>query len=514
MRITLNGRNFAQKELDHFVKKLQLLSQEEQESFALFLDSPYFNSDRELVFLYQRILSGVRRMEEENREEYTIYSQPLLKSMNWEKYSERKIRSDLRALIKRLPTLLTTFLVHHEISSNKKLEGRVRTLALKKKKDTQLFWEAAEYFEHTLQEEPTTIMKYHDSWWLYHQLYFHQYAEQYKDRAKTYLEIAAEHSFRLYQLTSLRYYCEMLNRVGILGQEPALQQIKNRMGSFINLDSPTPLIAIYSQLARLQQFPDNSNLYQQLKANFQDHQHDIKLPDQLAIIKSVFNIWIRHYEAARDHAPDELFFWAKSGVDSGAFLLEGNISDKVYLNTVMASGIAGQFDFLESFIDQYRPYLQEHCRKVAYQMAVIYLHFVKGAMAEAIKLLKKYFAKGKHIEHIYNLRAKIMYVLIYLDYCLQDRPSSGAQPDWEHLFVTECANFRKYIDRADYLDAQRRIPYIRFANSCNQIYKYHYSTSDQQTKAAKAALIESILEEKVLVARYVLVQLARKLKAR
>jgi hypothetical protein len=505
MKITFDGKEFAKKEFGLFVQVFEILAETEWDPLISFLESPYFNEDSRIAKLYQRILES-RRLGSER-----INGRPLLKFVFGD-LPESKGKALLRKFLKALPDLVITYIEHQEIRTNRRLGGRVKVLSLKRRFDSSFFDGAAAEMEQTLSDMPTTLMQFEEFWWLHHQQYFHQYTQQYHETGAAYLSKSIQDLQLFYQLTALRYYCEVLNREKILGKELIFASFKQKAGKFIDEDSSLPLINFYSKLARLLQFPDELRFYTSFKSYYGEFKGQLAQPDQLVLIKSVSNVWIRKYEKGYENGPKELLYWAREGLRAGVYLFESSLSDKEYLNIAIAAGLAAELSFMENFIEGYKEELEESIQDRAYHMARIYLHFYRNDLITVLEELGKYFPAHKSFDHIYTLRVKVVYLLTYLICYIE-----GVQiptEDGEDKLLMQLEAYRKYVYRTDFLDETRRAPLKSFHDFCNKVYKYAAGNPDLQTKAKKANLLKAVKEEKLLVGRYVLIRIIEKLKAR
>lgn len=514
MWIALNGRVFAKKELSALLQTIRLLTEDAQDALQDFVASPYFTKEIGMAPLYEKILAGHRTMVVSKQSAYRINGKNLLEAMNLQHLTERAIRKKLRSLLKQLPDLILEFVEHQELKNNQNSGGKFRIKGLQKWKAPSFFEEAAGRYEEWLKNEKMTLMQQHDSWWLHHQRYFFQYADQYDPQNKAYFIQAIEHSYACYQLTTLRYYCEVKNRSRILGKEEEFTALSNRAGEFINTDSPRPIVALYSRLVRFLQFPKKQQLYESFKSHYQLHAGELAKSDQLVMIKSTFNELIRLYEWGVLHSPSELVIWAKEGLSTGALMYKNTPSDREYLNIISAAGIAEEFDFMESFRENYKEYLEEHIRERAYPMAMIYSNFFRLQLHEVIQLLRKHFPMNYSFGLIYTLRVKVFYILSYLMCSVVLKEDKLDGDDCQEELIEQLERYRQYINRADILDEERRTPYKRFHNICKRIYKHATESIDAQTKANKAVLLNEIEAEKPLLARYFLKRIVEKLKAR
>lgn len=506
MTITFGGDDFEGKEFSAFLESWKIFSPEEQAEFHYFLLSPYFNKEKRLAELYKRILESHRSGSER------INGRPLLKSL-FGNMNETNARSQLKRLIRELGELLLEFAAHQELRLHRRTGLRVKTQALKKRKNTGLFQKAAAQLEKLLESELHTLMIIQDEWWNHHQQYFHQNIDQYKPKDAYHLSSALQKLDFFYHVVLLRYYCEILNRRRILGKETAFHDLENRIEPFLQEDNTQIVIAVYSRLARVLQDPADEERYGQFKTYYQENYPMLAKPDQLVLIKTIFNVWIRHYEAGREDGPREMLFWAKQGVDRGIYIFDGTMSDREYLNIAIAAGLSLEFDFLRKFREDYRQYLEDH-REEAYQMAEVYLLFFEDDLLGVLRILEKYFPYNSQADHVYTLRAKVFYMLVYLRCCIDNSDGEIGNKRCYKEFESQEDAYRQYIVRTGLLDAERKKPYQRFRKICRSIFKYESNLETLKTQVEKKAILDEIDRPEALIARLVLRGLAERLKAR
>lgn len=506
MRITFDGDNFPENEWQNFLAVFKTLTRQEHRQVGLFLASPYFNTDDRAVRLYERILSSHRNNSER------INGRSLLRAV-FPGQTIDSAKTALRPLLRQLTQLLWQYIKHQEVEDDHLYGGMIQTAAFKKRTDTELFQQAAEQLQETLAAEPVTLMSAHWRWWLYHQLYFHQNTRQYQEEAIGYLQQAIRQMQQCYHLSALRYYGEILNRSHIKGREEPLSAFAEELVSLVTPGHTDPLIALYSKVAKLMQQPVDGAGYQDFKESYRRYPRPMAAPDRLVMIKSACNIWLWLHEAGHEGAAREMFFWVHENVRHGTLLFEGSLSDLEYLNCVIIAGLAGEYSFLESFITDYYPHLEEEHREEARQMALIYQAFFQGDLQKVLKRLQQHFPRYHHAMHIYTLRAKVLYVLTYLQGSLQPGSTGLSVNKCQDEFELELDNFRKYVSRADELDTQRRAPYMRFVRICRRIYDYELGNPDRHTKAGRQAIIEQIEAPEPLLARSILRQMASRLSA-
>lgn len=382
------------------------------------------------------------------------------------------IRSILGQLVKKLEARLQDYAVELNLQNDPSLRGRILVKTYKKGLSLQRFAKECQTFEQTLQAQPLSVMNAADQWWVNHQRYFHQAAEQYQEDV-VFFDEAFDWSEKFFILTQLRYYCEYFNRIrkSLLRKDRAVPAYFSGLCQSYSKEE-FPLIALYWDLLQLLQDPDNEkHKLIELKKNFAEAQPQMEKDDQLTVVKYAMNLWNYFVEKNDPEAPRNLFEWAKKGIDQRLFSFEKHISDDEFLNISLIATMAGKFKFQKKFMDEYRDKLDPAYRHKAYQLALAYYYFFQNDYQKTKNIIDETFPPGKQDAPKYNLRVKTLLIRCCVHRFLDDW-------DGEEDFNKASDNLKVFISRHPELPNRHREPYLLFVEFCKEILEVRKALYD------------------------------------
>ncbi len=168
------------------------------------------------------------------------------------------------------------------------------------------------------------------------------------------------------------------------------------------------------------------------------------------------NCCIRRINAAQANYIAEVFDIYRKGLETKA-LLEGNtLSRYTYNNIVMAGVRLKEFDWVEKFIHDYKPFLEEKFREGIFNHALATFYFKKKAYTEAMVFLQN--AEFEDVLH--NLDARRMLACIYYDLTEFDALEAHLEAFKNFLYRHKnigyhrenCLNFIRFLGRFLALD--------------------------------------------------------------
>ncbi|MCB0376447.1 MAG: hypothetical protein KDD04_11050, partial [Sinomicrobium sp.] len=327
---------------------------------------------------------------------------------------ERGVQKLLDGL-KKLEQLIYKFISVNELSVDPLEEQRLLTIGLKKRKHTDLFYQEAARYEKMLEQKPVTIMRLVAEWWLDHQRYFHQYAQQAGADIK-WLEGSNKKLDLLIQLVKLRYLVESQNLVNVRSKGIAIEAPP---GLFLNTASEKDtleVIWLYREVLPLVKDPFNLTTARKFLYHFENKSGHLAAADRIVLAKLLYNALLRSINGPNPQGMSQLIHLSKYIVRHDLYLFEGVISDDEYLNLAIMSGVGGAFKFQDYFIHDHAKYLEENIREKAVRFVSIYRQFHLGNHEEAIRGLKELFPPNTQDKDKYVFRAKALLLRAYVAY--------------------------------------------------------------------------------------------------
>jgi len=101
----------------------------------------------------------------------------------------------------------------------------------------------------------------------------------------------------------------------------------------------------------------------------------------------------------------------RAGFEGGYLIENGEISRFSFYNTVIAGIKLKKFDWVEQFIEAYRPMLPANYKKSVYEYALSWLRYEQKKYPEAMRLLATFDSS----DHLMNLGAKLTLLKIYYE---------------------------------------------------------------------------------------------------
>lgn len=486
MKITYEKKEILKKELDAFLEIFDCLSDDEYRFFSSFLKSPFFNKEDTVINLFDRLRMA------RSKSSSNIRGKDLIRKIYGEEEEEPGVQK-LGDGLKKLEQLLLKFITHTALEKDDKLAQRQLTIGLKKRKNTELFYRAAARYEKTLQEEPVTIMRLNEEWWLDHQRYFHQNLRQNRLDIK-WFQSSDQKLDQFTLLTKLRYICESYNRNNVL-DEGFTVNIPSHLLEKLSPESHTPeVIWLYERIVPLveqsyERMPTRKYLH-----HFINKHHKLGGSDKIVLAKLLYNVLLRGINLDDgDQTVEMMVRLSKFIAQKEIYLFEDVISDDEYLNIAIMSGVGGAYKFQSYFIEAYVPFLEEDKQERAYRFAQVYRHFHRTQFSEAIAGLKALFPPNTQGEDKYMLRAKALllraYVGLYLD------GNYGCYED----YIRADDNFRHFLARHEGLNARYYDTYRNMALMCMTIVQAR--NQHQYGPEVVRATLEKLDELKSVIGR-------------
>lgn len=433
IKIYYEKKEILKKESAALLEAMKCLAEEEFRQFKVFLRSSFFNRDESVSKLFDRLSTALQK------DSTNIRGKDLSKKL-FPGDDDEKGLLKLTEALKKLEQLIFRFISVTEMSADPTQEQRLLTIGLKKRKHTELFYEAADKFEKMLAQEPPTIMRLSTEWWLDHQRYFHQYAQQ-SQSDLTWFESSNRKIDLFTHLVKLRYLCESYNRRNVINSGSIVNIPAHLLENPASERQTLAVIWMYQEVLPLVRDQFNLPLARKLLYHLVNKSAELAPADQVVLAKLLFNALLRSINRPNPQGMAQLVALSKHIVRHDLYLFEGVISDDEYLNLAIMSGVGGAFKFQAFFIEQYANHLEENVRDKARRFALVYHHFHLGRYPEAIDGLKHLFPPKTQDEDKYVFRAKALLLRVYLAYYLRGHYDSYDE------YIRASENFRRFLSR-------------------------------------------------------------------
>lgn len=385
---------------------LQTFNKAQRLSAKRFLDSPYFNSSKELQDLFLEIL----KLQEKGK--------PLDKVKLWKKIVKNKPYNDLRfrKFCSDLSKLMERFLAQQAFEED---EVQQRIFLLRKINQTE---RKAQKLANSMVNSASKMMEeypYRDSTYFLNQFLlqksFYDYFDYETKRSEqSNLDEISEYLDLLYFSEKLRISGEVIQRKNFKVADyhsvftPTLE--KHILES--NLLEQSPAISLYYQIHKMWTDVENEEHYFKLKSLIQSYA--VLFPPKKAInnfYTTAQNYCVKKINSGERKFLNELFELFKLQISQKLLLTDGKLNPWYFRNIIVVALRLGEYDWVEDFINQFKEELPESHKEnaVTYNMAQLY--FYKKQYDKVLEQLR--FVEYDDMS--YNLNSKVMLMLTYYE---------------------------------------------------------------------------------------------------
>ena len=420
---------------------LAILTPEEFISFGLWLQSPWANTNKKLVSLYDIL----------QKQHPDFGAKALDKAQLFKKLYPSKPFDDtgMRNLMAAFCKQVEKFLVHQRLESDDILSAKllgqeylerhegdwhekivldiIANLEAKKAKETEDFLILGQLHGELYERPQFTKLK----------------------SSKASLLAADRYLDCFYGLHKWRCVTELNERQLILPEDAQptwdISQLE-RITQHLDI----PVLAIYKERLGLTQALSMEG-YLHLKAEVFAKFEYLSEKDQRILLFYLINTAIQLWLKGFVQIMDELLELYKTGLEEGLLIHYGRLSENTFSNIVTTGNSLGQFDFTKNFVNEYADKLAPEMREDGRVWATAHTLFKQQNFEESITLLSTHgFAN-----HRFSLEGKMLLLEAYFEACKND--------DSYFLFMLDFGEaFKKFIHRDPLFSERRKTAYLNF----------------------------------------------------
>ena len=372
-----------------------------------FLESPYFNSSKEVILLFQEIL----RLQEKNR--------PLDKIKLWKKSVGNKTYSDLRfrKYCSDLSKLMERYLAQQAFEED---EIQAKIYVLKRLNDSERKAEKLASSAATQAEKMIEEYAFRDgSYFLYQfqlqRLLYELKGFETKRGVKSNIEEISNSLDWFYMGEKLRLFTDVATRKEIkahaynLSFKSELMDILRRYGDDL---ANLPHINIYYNIFQILSEDESDENYFELKELIENNAK--YFPRDVAIEElygAAQNYCVRRINRGDRTFLTELFELFKLQIDQDLLLSDGKLSPRYFRNIIVVALRLGEYNWTEQFISNFQAFIPENLRDNAVTFNLAQLYFHKKDYNKVIQKLR--FVEYDDIS--YNLNSKTILMATYYE---------------------------------------------------------------------------------------------------
>lgn len=459
------------------IKLLKTLNKDEFRHLGKFLKSPYFNTNEDVIRLYEYL---------RDNNHYPRFDSTVLNKEYVDKKLFRKDKENYTYIAKRirdcmaaLSILVQEFMLVEEARNEVDLSKDLLLLKSLSRRNIHAIFEAKTH--ETIGKLANTnfrdIHYFQTMFELRNNYFFHPDTEKLK-RSSEQINEVMENLDAFYILTKLKLSCEIRSRQNIVAELYEIDLLKEVIEiARHNYQEESKLFPIYSALLELFTNGYNELIYNNVKAFYFDALIDLPKEEQKIILQYLINITYNTTDIQKNNKLLQLY---KEGIKNRILILNERITPESYSNIVILGSKLGEFDWTYQFMADYEKYLDESIRHDTKLLSMAYWYFNQSEYDKTLSLVEEQEVPGK----LFLLRTRALVLRAYFEKFLQDESFYG-------LLLSNAESFRKQLDRDNLISDQKRMAYKNFIKYTSSLAKLIWSkkaTFDKRLEKLKSAL--------------------------
>ncbi|MCO6489844.1 MAG: hypothetical protein J5I98_15615 [Phaeodactylibacter sp.] len=446
------------------------LGRRDAQQFEKWLRSPFFNQDEAVLRLWA-YLAECR---------WDLGLSPEKEKGFAAAYSGKPFQGQkMRLLMSRLYKQLEQFLAYSELARDKRLHQYHLARAFRRRKLWGHFQRALGQAQQHLDGDSARNAAYYT-----HRLQLQEEAHHLQSTndptEATHLQEMADVTDRAYLIRRLRQSCLLLAHSTVYhpdfdpGPMPALLRFAESREL-----TGEPAIGLYYYCYRMLLHPESEKGFRAFQSRLFEDGDCVSAVELRDLYLLAINYCVRQVNDGRHSFYRELYMLYQKGLETGSLLENGVLSRFTYHNIVATGLQAGEQEWVEQFIHQFRDALERPYRESSFSFCLARLEYARKRFGEALSLLQK----ANYRDPLLNLATKTLQLKIYYE--------SG-----------EAGLLAAHLDAmANYIRRKKVIGYHRanYLNITRYAKKMAAANPYDQTEIAQ--LLEAIRQEEVLTER-------------
>lgn len=433
------------------IKMLKMLKTDEFKQLDRFLKSPYFNSNKRIVALYQYLKKYYPDFNSPKLDREVVY-----KHLFPKKAFNYTAMSNFTAAFNRL---LERFFAELEFEAAPYAERKMLIVAYEKRGASEWFDKHTDALVAKLKSLPVQDAEvYREIYLLLHNKINQPHVNRYTLMTKDFATID-RHLNTFFMVEKLRLGAEIQARSNILAEKQEVWLLEE-VTAEAEQDKWDVFIRIYAAVIRLQQTGNEANFYH-LKNLFEEHRASLEIKEQGAILLHLINYAIKAGNSGQKKFKIACLELYKIGLEHSLLLVNHQLADSNYTNIAYLAVSVTDYEWCEQFIFQYAFLLEDTIRSDAKHLCLGYLYYHQEKYDAATKLL--FDLEFKDV--FYQLRAKHILLKIYFEEFLKDN-------SYFDMLILQLNAFEKMIKRNKTIYAHTSQIYLAFIKQLRQLATY------------------------------------------
>jgi len=406
------------------IKLLKALNKEEFKRLGWFVKSDYFNTDGNLISLYEYLKRYFPDFTSKNLTKQHIF-QHVFPGTH---FNDAKLRN----LLSKMSLLLEKYLVNLEWENDPILKSEILIKAFEKRNiDQHEYTKKNQQLEHILENKKMkSIEDFNLLFFLHSNYYFNpntkkagEALESFK-KANLYLD-------EFYSISKLKFKCELNARKRLFNERTAEELVQQKRAEHTGHS----LALIYSHILELQENSSIQN-YETAKNIFKKYFDHIEEREQQEAFQLLLNHAINQHNRGNKGYAEEVLQLYQYGLKTSILIIGSKISDATFLNITSQGSTLGHFEWTRNFIEEYEKLLSSEIKKETVLISWGYWHFFKSDFAKTIDALQT--STFKH--HDYKIHSRWLLVRSFYELYARDET-------YFQLVGSSIMAFKKFLKR-------------------------------------------------------------------
>lgn len=422
---------------------LQALDAAEFKRLRKFLQSPFYNSNKNVVRLYEYLADFYPKFEAKGLKMEAAFQ----RLFAGQPFDLNKMRKLMSALCKLTEAYLAALAFEQSGTQKKKLlASAYRQRHLDAFFEKEMLGILDELNAQNANDSTSQI----ELLQLNLELFFRPGLAA-KETSRRYLEAAMEHLDIHFVLTKLQLAAEMRTRENILAEEHNIKMLEAVIREAKHpVGREKPLCQVYSHILDLHQDAGEASLPHTI-AIFEKIIPDINLMEQQIVLHHLLNHCVRLLNSGESHYRQDIFYLYKLGLKHNLLLENDQITEITFSNIVAVSSSLKEFEWAQGFVHKFSAFLNEDSREDIKALSAALLYFNQQAYNQAEQALLGY----QFSDTLNLLKSRCLLIKIYFEQFLLDKS--------KYTFLMDQAEaFEKFVRRHTALAKGKRGAYLNF----------------------------------------------------
>ena len=436
---------------------LKSLTKKEFNQLDKFLRSPFLNSNKQVIRLYNYFNENQHFPEfksdqlSKQQVDHKLFSQP----NNDYTFDPKRIRD----LMSNFSVLVEEFLIVLE-SLDKQTMTKEQLLlkSLSKRNLYKTFKSKTKSDLLKLEKRTVKDDEYYKQLFdLNFQYFFHPDTLKQKPASEE-INAVLKSLDQYYVLNKLKISCELLSRQDIFSEEYNTDFFEEMIHIAKNqCSNNNQLFLIYSGLVKLFSSGFNSDSYQKIKSLYFDNLEVISEKEQRIILHYLINIISSAINKNKGNT-SEIFSLYQQGLKNKILIHNNRLTPATYSNIAILGSKLKEFKWTLKFIADYEQYLAPEVMNETKSMSLAYWYFNKSDFDKALSLIIDF----KMPSDLFNIRSKALLVRTLMEKFLTDS-------DYYNLLDSKTEALRKQVERSEIISKRKKEAYNNFLKYTRRI---------------------------------------------